>query len=140
MRERPEHHHTKPELWQHLKPLARQMRHEPTLAENVLWQHIRGRKLKSAKFRRQHAIERFIVDFFCYEAKLIIEVDGEIHQYTHEEDAIRQEFLESQSFIVIRFTNEEILKQLQAVLERIATYLSDSFSDSPSPNGEGAGG
>ncbi len=68
--------HTAPELWEKLKPLARQMRHVPTPAEDRLWQHIRNRQLKGMKFRRQWAIERFIVDFFCYEANLIIEVDG----------------------------------------------------------------
>src|SRR5687768_11406422 len=95
--------HTSPGLWEKLKPLARQMRREPTFAENALWQHLRGRKTAGAKFRRQHAIDRFIVDFFCHEARLIIEVDGQIHDYTPEEDSIRQAFLEACDYIVIRF-------------------------------------
>jgi very-short-patch-repair endonuclease len=110
---------TTPELWAKLKPLARQMRHEPTGAENALWWRIRNRRIAGAKFRRQHAIDRFIVDFYCAEAQLIIEVDGSIHDYSQEEDAIRQEFLESLGVKVIRFTNGEVMQQMKAVLERI---------------------
>ncbi|MBC8496516.1 MAG: endonuclease domain-containing protein [Anaerolineales bacterium] len=101
--------HTPSELWRKLKPLARQMRREPTEAENALWQRLRRKQLLGYKFRRQHAIDRFIVDFYSRGAKLIIEVDGPIHKYTKEEDAIRQEFLESLGFRVIRFNNEEML-------------------------------
>lgn len=114
-----------PALWAKLKPLARQMRHEPTSAEDALWQRLRGRRLNGVKFRRQHAIERFIVDFYCAGAALIVEVDGAIHQYTPEEDAIRQAFLESQGFRVIRFTNGEVLQSPDAVLERIGEVLTE---------------
>jgi very-short-patch-repair endonuclease len=79
---------TSTELWEALKPLARQMRHNPTEAENVLWQRLRDKGI-GVKFRRQHAIDRFIVDFYCAKSQLLIEVDGEIHDYTQEEDAIR---------------------------------------------------
>ena len=115
---------TTPELWDKLKPLARQMRREPTAAENVLWQHLRNRQLEHIKFRRQHAIDRFIVDFYCAAARLIIEVDGDIHEYTQAEDAIRQEFLESLGLTVLRFNNDEVLQQLPAVEERITEVLS----------------
>jgi very-short-patch-repair endonuclease len=83
-----------PDLWQKLKPLARQMRKEPTPAEARLWQQIRKRQIYGVKFRRQFAIERFITDFCSPEARLIIEVDGPIHQYTQEEDQVRQSLLE----------------------------------------------
>ena len=66
--------------WQHLKAPARAMRHEPTPAESILWETVRDRRLSGYKFRRQYTIGRFIVDFVCLERKLIIEVDGEIHQ------------------------------------------------------------
>ncbi|MEL6308715.1 MAG: DUF559 domain-containing protein [Chloroflexota bacterium] len=81
------------DLWAKLKPLAKQMRHAPTPAEDVLWQGLRRNAL-GIKFRRQHAIDRFIVDFFAYKIKLVVEVDGSIHEYTAEEDAIRQQYLE----------------------------------------------
>lgn len=108
-----------PELWEKLKPLARQMRTEPTLAENLLWQKLRNKQLLGFKFRRQQVIDRFIVDFYCHEIKLVIEVDGEIHNYTQKEDAIRQEFLESLGLQVIRFKNEDVFLNIEGVLETI---------------------
>jgi primosomal protein N' len=124
-----------PELWWKLKPLARQMRHEPTHAEDYLWQHIRNRQLADVKFRRQHGIERFIVDFFAPDFNLVIEVDGEIHQYTPEEDAVRQAFLESQGLHVLRFSNEQVLGDVEGVLEQIRLALQDPHPTSPAPQG-----
>ncbi|MBN1921427.1 MAG: DUF559 domain-containing protein, partial [Anaerolineae bacterium] len=113
-----------PELWAKLKPLARQMRHEPTPAEDLLWQRLRNRQLANTKFRRQHVIERFIVDFYAAEARLVIEVDGPIHDYTQGQDAIRQEYLESLSLRVIRFSNDQVLHHLDDVLDHIVSHLS----------------
>jgi very-short-patch-repair endonuclease len=107
------------ELWQKLKPLARQMRREPTAAEAKLWQRLRNRQIRNAKFRRQFAIDRFIVDFCSPEVRLIIEVDGPIHDYSQQEDQIRQEFLESLGFTVLRFTNLDVLNHTQTVIEAI---------------------
>ncbi len=87
---------TPPDLWARLKPLARQMRREPTPAEERLWESLRNRGLDGYKFRRQHSIDRFVVDFYCSEASLVVEVDGPVHKYTRTDDAIRQEFLEVQ--------------------------------------------
>jgi very-short-patch-repair endonuclease len=115
--------HTAPELWRKLKPLARQMRHEPTFAEDRLWQQLRNRRLGGAKFRRQYTIDRFIVDFYCPEARLVVEVDGAIHEYTQEEDAIRQAFIESLGMRVLRFTNAEVIQSIAGVLERIGEAL-----------------
>jgi very-short-patch-repair endonuclease len=113
-----------PELWAKLKPLARQMRHAPTAAENKLWQKLRGNALNGKKFRRQHAIDRFIVDFYCAAAKLVVEVDGAIHEYSEAEDAIRQQFLEEvHDLTVLHFSNGEVIQNLAAVLEYIAEYL-----------------
>jgi very-short-patch-repair endonuclease len=114
---------TTPELWEKLKPLARQKRHEPTTMEDALWRQIRNRRVAGAKFRRQYAIGRFIVDFYCAEARLIIEVDGSIHDYSQEEDRIRQAFLEGLGLQVIRFTNGDVSQHPHAVLERIAEVL-----------------
>ncbi len=114
--------HSDAQLWEKLKPLAREKRHEPTPAESKLWICLRGRNIEGAKFRRQHTIERFIVDFFCAERKLVIEVDGDIHQYTVIEDTIRQEFLEQQGLHIIRFTNDEVLHSTEAVLTKISPH------------------
>lgn len=98
------------------------MRADPTPAENHLWQRLR-RKSLGVKFRRQQVIDRFIVDFYCAEARLIIEVDGIIHEYTQAEDAIRQAFLESLGFRVLRFTNGEVFQQTDGVLEQIGVAV-----------------
>ncbi len=107
-------------VWAKIKPLARQKRRAPTPAEDALWQRLRNRQLNGAKFRRQHAIDRFIVDFYCAEARLLVEVDGPIHDYTPEEDALRQAFLEALGFRMARFTNEAVLTEMDAVLGTIA--------------------
>jgi very-short-patch-repair endonuclease len=128
----PDYHHQKgvsvpwqcsPELWEQLKPLARQMRTEPTLAEKLLWQRLRNKQLLGFKFRRQQVIDRFIVDFYCHEVKLVIEVDGEIHNYTQAKDAIRQEFLESLGLEVIKFKNEDVLENIEGVVEKILVKI-----------------
>ncbi|MCC5652134.1 endonuclease domain-containing protein [Nostoc sp. XA013] len=111
------------ELWKKLKPLARQMRCEPTPTEKLLWQKLRDKQLLGFKFRRQQTIDRFIVDFYCNEARLVVEVDGEIHNYTQQEDAIRQEFLESLGLKVVRFRNEDILERMERVLQDIGAWL-----------------
>jgi very-short-patch-repair endonuclease len=112
--------------WDKLKPLAQQMRHKPTPAENLLWQRLRNRQVGGVKFRRQHAIERFIVDFYAAREFLAIEVDGEIHCYTPEEDAIRQRFLEDMGIRVLRFSNQEVIDDIDGVIEQIAAVLKDS--------------
>lgn len=124
---------TPPHLWEKLKPIAREMRKDPTAAEGKLWQHLRRKQVSGYKFRRQHAIERFIVDFYCHEAGLVVEVDGPVHQYTAEEDAIRQEFLESLGLRVLRFTNEQVEKDIDGVLAAIAQALHETAVDTPMP-------
>ena len=74
-------------------------------------------------FRRQHTIDRFIVDFYCPAERLVVEVDGTIHDYTQEEDAIRQEFIELLGMRVLRFTNAEVIQSIEGVLERINAEL-----------------
>jgi very-short-patch-repair endonuclease len=115
--------HTDPVLWDKLKPIAREMRSKPTQAENLLWKKLRSHQLCGMKFRRQHNIERFIVDFYCRDPKLVIEVDGPIHQYQVEEDAIRQEFLESQKLKVLRFSNDVVLNDTDDVIKQILFHL-----------------
>jgi len=103
------------------KQRARSLRRNATDAEALLWSRLRNRQLCGAKFRRQVAIDRFIADFLCFEAKLIVEVDG--GQHGAEADATRTAFLEAQGFKVIRFWNHEVLGNLNGVLETIAAHL-----------------
>ena len=92
------------------------MRHEPTKAERLLWQKLRCRQLGGYKFRRQHPIGNYIVDFYCAETKLIIEVDGDIHAYQEAYDAERTMDLEMLGYRVIRFWNGQILQEMDGVL------------------------
>jgi primosomal protein N' len=131
--------HVPPKLWEKLKPLAREKRHEPTQAENKLWQRLRRKEL-GHPVRRQHPIDRFIVDFYCPEAKLVIEVDGEIHAYTPDEDALRQEFLEALGNKVIRFTNVQVFQNVENVVQQIQDEISARVRSVPlSVHGEGLG-
>lgn len=104
---------------------ARKLRQPQTPAEDALWQAVRNRKRGGAKFRRQHPISWYIVDFYCHEYKLVVEVDGDVHLNPHvkERDENRQAHLEQLGLTVIRFTNEEVLGELTHVLNRIETYF-----------------
>ena len=117
------HTNTPNSLYKNTKLLAREMRREPTIAENHLWQRIRKQQVLGFKFRRQHTIDRFIVDFYCTEARLVIEVDGITHDDQQETDQLRTEIIESLGLRVLRFTNGEVLQQTDGVVERIAEVL-----------------
>jgi very-short-patch-repair endonuclease len=110
-------------LWGELRPLARDKRRNPTSSEERLWQALRTTRPCGFKFRRQHAIESFIVDFYCVKANLVIEVDGPIHERQREEDAQRQSVLESPDLTVLRFTNDEVLDDLGNVLSTIEKHV-----------------
>jgi very-short-patch-repair endonuclease len=110
---------TAPELWEKLKPIAREMRKEHTQAERMLWERLRRNQVAGLPFRRQFPIERFIVDFYCPAAKLAVEVDGPIHQYNQTEDRIRTEYIEAMGIRLIRFTNEEIFTKISTVIDQI---------------------
>ena len=99
------------------------MRRGPTPAEDMLWQRLRDRQLDGFKFRRQHSIDRFIVDFYCPEARLAVELDGPVHEQSVERDAIRQELLERRGLRVLRFTNDQAIESADAVLARIRHEL-----------------
>ncbi|MEO0376738.1 MAG: endonuclease domain-containing protein [Cyanobacteria bacterium P01_A01_bin.17] len=98
---------------------ARQLRRQLTPAEATLWKALRNRRLGDLRFRRQHPIGNFIVDFCCPAKKLIIEVDGEIHQQQQDYGEARTEHLERFGYRVIRFSNEAVENNLQNALEAI---------------------
>jgi len=100
----------------------RELRNNPTPEENILWQQIRNSKL-GFKFRRQHSIGNFIVDFYCPVKKLIIEIDGGQHLDKKEYDKERSNYLESLGFKVIRFWNDEVNKDIDKVIEKIRMEL-----------------
>src|SRR4030043_637038 len=110
-------------LWEKLKPIAHEMRSKTTEAENELWKYLRKHRVHGLSFRRQHCIGQFIVDFYCAKARLVIEIDGPIHQYKPEEDLVRQEYLESCNLKVLRFTNDAVLNNVGKVIKQIEINL-----------------
>jgi len=104
-------------------PRARQLRSAPTDAEIRLWSRIRRRQIGNFRFRRQHPIGPYVVDFFCPEAKLIVEVDGGQHAIREREDAERTQWLEQRGYSVLRFWNNEVLGNTEGVLLAIREAL-----------------
>ncbi|MCP4615274.1 MAG: DUF559 domain-containing protein [Bradyrhizobium sp.] len=107
------------------KAIARNLRASQTSAEAKLWQALRNRRLARWKFRRQHPIDRYIVDFVTLDGKLIVEVDGVTHSSPAEikRDQARTEVLEACGFLVVRVTNTDVYENLDGVLEMIETSL-----------------
>ncbi len=115
---------TTPQKWKTLGPWARENRKQPTEAEAKLWDELRREKL-GVQFRRQHAIDSYIVDFVCLSAKLIVEADGEVHDDAEQAayDKDRTSVLQEIGYEVLRFSNQEILHQTNDVLRRIQSRL-----------------
>jgi len=97
---------------------AKELRREMTPAEKILWQEVRAKKL-GVRFRRQQIIQGFIVDFYCHKSALVIEVDGDIHDLQQDEDARREKVLREMGLRIVRFGNDEVVKNLSAVVGRI---------------------
>jgi very-short-patch-repair endonuclease len=98
---------------------ARQLRQNLTPAEQILWQSLKNRQLNGLKFRCQHPVGSFIVDFYCPQCRLVIELDGEIHQQQLEYDIARTKQLNNFGYRVIRFDNREVMTDLNHVLKQI---------------------
>src|SRR5262245_5349246 len=107
------------------KNFRKQLRNSLTAAEALLWQNLKGRQLLGRKFRRQISVGRYIVDFYCPEAGLVIELDGERHfSITIDEyEAQRTKYLEQEGLRVIRFENKELYENLEGILEKIKETL-----------------
>lgn len=103
-----------------------------TEAERALWRHLRLRQVGGAKFRRQQPIGPYILDFVCFEKKLVIEVDGGQHSEQGAYDGERSAWLEAEGFRVLRFWNHDVLGQIEAVAEAIMEALS-GWSEIPPP-------
>ncbi|SDM29934.1 adenine-specific DNA-methyltransferase [Oryzisolibacter propanilivorax] len=118
---------------------ARALRQQPTDAERLLWRHLRAQQLGQHKSRRQHPIGPYFADFACVAARLIVELDGGQHAHGDglAHDQQRTQFLQSQSWRVLRFWNHQMLGETDAVLQVIAQALTDPHP-SPLPHaGEG---
>lgn len=116
---------------------ARELRRQMTSAEQILWQALRANRLQGWHFRRQQVIDGFIVDFYCHAARLVIEVDGDIHKQQAVYDKDRDKILAAQGVRVLRFQNSDILQNLEHVLTQITQACRASLS--PPSLGEGLG-
>jgi len=106
-----------------LKEIARKLRNESTLAEILLWQHLKKKQMQGCDFHRQKPIDKFVVDFFCYRLKLIIKIDGESHSGKNAEDEIRQKRLESLGFHFLRFLDSDVKQNIRGVLAAIEDWI-----------------
>ncbi len=134
-----------PEVRRKMIEIAREFRKEPTEGEKILWGALRGKKLDGIKFRRQQPIGYFVVDFYASAFRLVIEVDGPIHDYQLEADKARQDILEELGLTVLRIKTEVIEQHLPIALHMIQNMIqetnSKSYHNLPSPvMGEGQGG
>ncbi|MFH1683962.1 MAG: endonuclease domain-containing protein [Candidatus Margulisiibacteriota bacterium] len=120
------------------KQFARMLRKEQTKSEKTVWELIRNRKFGGFKFRRQHVVEGFILDFYCHELRIGIEVDGSVHLKQKDYDELRQEIIESEGINIIRITNRDIMERTnKAILKKIEKMINRSAN--PSPSGLPAG-
>lgn len=102
---------------------ARNLRQAQTLFEQQLWLQLRDRRFAQFKFRRQHPIGPYIADFICFQPRIVIELDGSQHANHHDHDLIRDQWLQSQGFRVLRIWNNQWIKEREAVLEMVWNAL-----------------
>ena len=116
-----------------LKQRSRELRNNSTLAEVLLWNHLKRRKMLGYQFMRQKPIHHFIVDFYCAKLKLVIEIDGESHWLRFGEDRRRQEYLEQLGFHVLRFNDLDVKKDIGNVLSSIEGWIRKNERQPPNP-------
>lgn len=106
-------------------PLRKILRNKPSKPEFIMWQYLRKKQLNGYKFRRQVGIGRYVVDFYCPQLKLVIEIDGESHYVDDApaQDRVRQEEIEALGIRVLRFTNTEVMNNIDGVIQKIAKCL-----------------
>lgn len=109
-----------------LKALASELRKHGTLAEVLLWQHLKGRKLHGLDFHRQKPVDNYILDFFCPQAMLAIEIDGESHREIYDKDQDRQARLESLGITILRYRDEDVKANLEGVIQSITQWIQEA--------------
>jgi len=103
--------------------LAREFRKNQTQTEQIMWEELRNRKFLNLKFKRQYLIEGYIVDFYCPELKLVIEIDGPIHLKQAKEDKLRQRDIEETGIKFIRFKNRDVIDDIEEVLNKLRAFI-----------------
>ncbi len=122
----------------HIIEVAKELRKSATFAENVLWQRLRRKNVVGLKFRRQHHIGRYVVDFYCAKLKLIVELEGGIHNETDQKeyDNIRFQEFKMMGYKCLRIKNEEVTENVENVIEKILAFRPSPYNPSPR-GGEG---
>jgi len=110
---------------------ARSLRKTQTVSEGLLWSVLRARQLCGLKFRRQHPIQPWIVDFACPQEKLVVEIDGRYHDNVAEDDLKRQQQLEAKGWKVIRFSDKDVAENVEEIARAIARELNLEYQFSP---------
>ena len=109
------------------------MRHDPVYVERLFWSYLRDRKLGGWKFRRQVLIGPYIADYLCAQRNVIVELDGGVHRLQQKRDRNRDSYLRNSGYIVLRFENSEVLRDLPGVLAKIMHTIESAPSPRPSP-------
>jgi very-short-patch-repair endonuclease len=124
---------------QNLKLLARDLRNNSTLGEVILWNKLKGKQFLGYDFQRQKPLLKYIVDFYCSELDLIIEIDGKYHEHqdNYSKDLLRQSNLEKYNLHFLRFTEKDLRTQLLNVLRVIEIYIEEFQKHTPGPSREG---
>jgi very-short-patch-repair endonuclease len=107
----------------YLKELAKKLRQDSTLSEVLLWNELKSKKFQGLDFDRQKPLDNFIVDFYCKDLMLAIEIDGDSHDYAYEIDRVRQERLESLGVRFLRFDDTEVKRNISNVLREIEAWV-----------------
>lgn len=125
-----------------LKEFARQLRNNSTKAEIILWQKLKRKQMYGYDFHRQKPIDNYIVDFFCHELMLAIEVDGYSHQFeeVYDKDVKKTQRLNELGVTVLRFTDNEVLKEMFSVMLAVENYITEFEKHTPNPSQEGSSG
>jgi very-short-patch-repair endonuclease len=110
---------------------ARILRKNMTFPEKVLWERLKGNQISGLRFRRQHPIDIFIADFYCHKARLVIEVDGSIHKEQFEYDDGREAEIEKYDIMIIRFTNNEVINDIETVINKIKEVIIERMKSPP---------
>jgi very-short-patch-repair endonuclease len=119
-----------PELKKRLRDMARQRRKDPTPSEKILYEALRDRRLDRHKFRREYYLGPFILDFYCPQERLAVEIDGPIHDLQQEADQLRQELIKALGIRFVRVTSEEVEQNIEEVLQTLREALNPSSGSS----------
>ena len=125
---------------QKLTAITKNLRKRPTEAEKLLWRRLRVKQMEGLKFRRQQPIDNYVVDFVCFDKRLVIEVDGGQHAVEKQKDVRRDNYLRKHGFKVLRVWNNEVLQNIEGVLgEIMKNCLNSPHPPSPQPSPRGRG-